>query len=224
MPEAEATANRLNDLILRSQQLLADHPINVKRRAEGKDPANSIWPWSPGVRPAMKTLRELYGIRSAAVISAVDLIRGIGVYAGMDVINVEGATGLYDTNYEGKAAAAIEALRTHDFVYLHIEASAEAGHEGAVELKVRTIEYLDRRIVDPVFRAVSQWDEPVAIAVLPDHPTPCAIRTHTNAPIPFVIYKPGATPDAVERYDEFAAVDGSYGLLRKDEFMKVFLR
>lgn len=224
VPEAEATADRLNDLILRSQQLLADHPINVKRRAEGKDPANSIWPWSPGVRPAMKTLRELYGIRSSAVISAVDLIRGIGVYAGMDVINVEGATGLYDTNYEGKAAAAIEALRTHDFVYLHIEASDEAGHEGDVELKVRTIEYLDRRIVDPVFRAVSQWDEPVAIAVLPDHPTPCAIRTHTNAPIPFVIYKPGATPDAVERYDEFAAVDGSYGLLRKDEFMKVFLK
>ena len=224
VPEAEATANRLNDLILRSQQLLADHPINVKRRAEGKDPANSIWPWSPGVRPAMKTLRELYGIGSSAVISAVDLIRGIGVYAGMDVINVEGATGLYDTNYEGKAAAAIEALRTHDFVYLHIEASDEAGHEGDVELKVRTIEYLDRRIVDPVFRAVSQWDEPVAIAVLPDHPTPCAIRTHTNAPIPFVIYKPGATPDAVERYDEFAAVDGSYGLLRKDEFIKVFLR
>ena len=93
-----------------------------------------------------------------------------------------------------------------------------------MELKVRTIEYLDRRIVDPVFRAVSQWDELVAIAVLPDHPTPCAIRTHTNAPIPFVIYKPGATPDAVERYDEFAAVDGSYGLLRKDEFMKVFLK
>ena len=191
VPEAEATANRLNDLILRSQQLLADHPINVKRRA---------------------------------VISAVDLSRGIGVYAGMDVIHVEGATGLYDTNYEGKAAAAIEALRTHDFVYLHIEASDEAGHEGDVELKVRTIEYLDRRIVDPVFRAVNQWDEPVAIAVLPDHPTPCAIRTHTNAPIPFVIYKPGATPDAVERYDEFAAIDGSYGLLRKDEFMKVFLR
>ena len=119
----EETANLLNDLILQSRQLLKCHPVNIKRKLEGKDMANAIWPWSPGYKPAMKTLKEMYGIQTGAVISAVDLIQGIGVYAGLDVIKVEGATGLYDTNYEGKARAAVEALQTHDFVYLHIEAS-----------------------------------------------------------------------------------------------------
>ncbi|HAR38891.1 MAG TPA: cofactor-independent phosphoglycerate mutase, partial [Porphyromonadaceae bacterium] len=145
--EATATADALNKLILASQELLRDHPINRKRTATGKDPANSIWPWSPGYRPQMKPLSELYPIKSGAVISAVDLIRGIGVYAGLEVIMVEGATGLYDTNYEGKARAALDALKEKDFVYLHIEASDEAGHEGDVPLKVKTIEYLDARIV-----------------------------------------------------------------------------
>jgi 2,3-bisphosphoglycerate-independent phosphoglycerate mutase len=167
----------------------------------------------------MQTLGALYGIRKSAVISAVDLIRGIGVYAGMEVILVEGATGLYNTNYEGKAQAAVEALKTHDFVYLHVEASDEAGHEGDVQLKVRTIEDLDRRVIGPVYEAVKQWDEPVAIAVLPDHPTPCAVRTHTKDPVPFLIYKPGQTPDAVTQYDEFSVLQGKYGLLQDDAFM-----
>ena len=125
--EAQDTADLLNDLIFKSQQLLPAHPVNQKRLAEGKDPANSIWPWSPGYRPAMQTMQQMYGFKRGAVISAVDLIRGIGVYAGLRIINVEGATGLYDTNYEGKAQAAIEALQTDDFVYLHVEASDEAG-------------------------------------------------------------------------------------------------
>jgi 2,3-bisphosphoglycerate-independent phosphoglycerate mutase len=137
--ESQETSRLLNELILRSQELLEHHPINLKRKAEGKDPANSIWLWSPGYKPQMKNLTEKYPIRSGAVISAVDLIRGIGIYAGLEVIQVEGMTGLYNTNYEGKAQAAIEALRHHDFVYLHIEASDEAGHEGDVELKVKTI-------------------------------------------------------------------------------------
>ena len=157
------------------------------------------------------------------MISAVDLIRGIGVYAGLKVIHVEGATGLYDTNYEGKAQAALEALKENDFVYLHIEASDEAGHEGDVALKIKTIENLDRRAVGPIYEAVKQWDEPVAIAVLPDHPTPCAVRTHTNQPVPFLIWKPGATPDAVTRFDEFAVAEGKYGVLEKDQFIKEFL-
>ncbi|HOH75364.1 MAG TPA: cofactor-independent phosphoglycerate mutase, partial [Paludibacteraceae bacterium] len=123
VPEAQPTADLLNDLILKSQAILENHPINLKRAAEGKDKANSIWMWSPGYKPKMKTLLELYNLKSGSVISAVDLIRGIGVYAGLKVILVEGATGLYNTNYEGKAQAAIEALRTDDFVYLHIEAS-----------------------------------------------------------------------------------------------------
>ena len=223
VPEAQATADLLNELILRSQELLKNHPVNLRRQAEGKDMANSIWPWSPGYRPAMRTMKEVYGSERGAVISAVDLIRGIGVYAGLKVLHVEGATGLYDTNYEGKAQAALEALKENDFVYLHIEASDEAGHEGDVALKVKTIENLDRRAVGPIYEAVKQWKEPVAIAVLPDHPTPCAVRTHTNQPVPFLIWKPGETPDGVTRFDEFAVAEGKYGVLEKDQFIKEFL-
>lgn len=218
--EAQETADLLNRLILRSQEILGDHPINRKRIVEGKDPANSIWPWSPGYRPAMQTLQQMYGIRKGSVISAVDLIRGIGVYAGLEVVQVEGATGLYDTNYEGKAQAALEALRTNDFVYLHIEASDEAGHEGDVALKIKTIENLDKRAVGPIYEALQNWNEPVAIAILPDHPTPCAIRTHTDTPVPFLIYKPGQMPDEVTSFDEFTVRRGKYGLLEKDEFIK----
>ncbi|MHB9141734.1 MAG: cofactor-independent phosphoglycerate mutase [Paludibacter sp.] len=218
--EAEVTASILNNLILRSQELLENHPVNLKRAAAGKDKANSIWPWSPGYKPSMKTLLELYNLKSGSVISAVDLILGIGVYAGLKVIHVEGATGLYNTNYEGKAQAAIDALRTDDFVYLHIEASDEAGHEGDVALKMKTIEYLDKRIVKPIFDEISTWNEPVTIAILPDHPTPCVYKTHTNSPVPFIIYRPGDTPDEVKVYDEFAAAKGSYGLLKGAEFMK----
>lgn len=218
--EAKATADALNRLIIASQEILADHPVNRKRIAEGKDPANSIWPWSPGFRPKMKPLNEMFPIKSGAVISAVDLIRGIGVYAGLEVIMVEGATGLYDTNYEGKAQAALKALKKNDFVYLHIEASDEAGHEGDAALKVKTIEYLDARIVKTIYEETAQWDEPVTIAILPDHPTPCAIRTHTREPIPFLIYHRDIEPDSVQVYDECAAKEGGYGLLYDDQFMK----
>lgn len=221
--EAEETANLLNDLILRSQKLLENHPINIKRKAEGKDPANSIWPWSAGYKPQMKTLSETYGLKRGAVISAVDLIKGIGVYAGLKPIEVEGATGLYDTNYEGKVKATIDALRENDFVYLHIEASDEAGHEGNVDLKLKTVEYLENRVVKPIFEEVSKWDEPVAIAILPDHPTPCRIKTHVADAVPFLIYKPGGEADAVERYDEDSAKKGSLGTLTGDEFMRALL-
>lgn len=220
VPEASESAEYLNTLILKSQELLKNHPVNLKRIAEGKDPANSIWPWSPGYEPKMKTMAEIYPIRSGAVISAVDLINGIGVYAGLEVIHVEGATGLYDTNYEGKARAALDALKTNDFVYLHVEASDEAGHEGDVSLKIKTIEDLDKRVVKTILEETMKWNEPVAIAVLPDHPTPCRIKTHTADPVPFVIYKPGEQPDNVEKYDEFSAKGGKYGLLKGDEFIK----
>ena len=218
-PEAKETAEALNDLIFKSQEILKNHPINKKRVSEGKDPANSIWPWSPGFRPKMKPLSEMFPIKNGAVISAVDLIRGIGVYAGLEVIKVEGATGLYNTNYEGKTEAAIKALKEKDFVYLHIEASDEAGHEGDVPLKLKTVEYLDKRIVKPIYEEIISWNEPVTIAILPDHPTPCAIRTHTNDPIPFIIWHKDIEPDSVQTYDEFAARDGGYGLLHSNEFM-----
>ncbi|HPD87407.1 MAG TPA: phosphoglycerate mutase, partial [Proteiniphilum sp.] len=219
-PDAQVTTDALNRLILTSQELLCDHPVNRKRIKEGKHPASSIWPWSPGYRPQMKPLSEIYPIRSGAVISAVDLIRGIGVYAGLEVIMVEGATGLYDTNYEGKAEAALKALKEKDFVYLHVEASDEAGHEGDVDLKVKTIEYLDARIVKTIYEETLNWDEPVTIAILPDHPTPCAIRTHTRDAIPFLIWHREIQPDNVQHYDEFAAREGSYGQLHGDQFIK----
>lgn len=223
-PEAQATTDFLNELTLKSQALLENHPVNLKRAAAGKDKANSIWLWSPGYKPEMKTMLETYNFKSGAVISAVDLIKGIGVYAGLEVIEVEGATGLYDTNYEGKAQAAIDALRINDFVYLHIEASDEAGHEGNVDLKIKTIEYLDYRVVKPIFEEISKWNEPVTIAILPDHPTPCAYKTHTISPIPFIIYKTGEKADDVMVYDEFAAEKGSYGLLKGPEFMRELIK
>ncbi len=221
----QETADLLNDLILRSQQLLAEHPINKERAARGADTANSIWPWSAGYRPSMKTLGEMFPeVKHGSVISAVDLIRGIGHYAGLRNIIVEGATGLADTNYEGKAQAAIEALKTDDFVFLHIEASDEAGHDGDLQLKLRTIENLDRRIVEPIYNETKTWDEPVCIAVLPDHPTPVEIRTHVDEPVPFLIYHKGIEPDSVTVYDEVSCVSGSYGLLVLDEFIKELMK
>lgn len=222
--EAQETANLLNALILKSQEILASHPVNLKRVSEGKDPANSIWPWSPGYRPKMEPLSLKYPqIKKGAVITAVDLIRGIGRYAGLRCIDVEGATGLYNTNYEGKAQAAIEALKTDDFVYLHIEASDEAGHEGDLNLKLQTIENLDRRVIGPIYESIKKWDEPVAIAILPDHPTPVVHRTHTNEPVPFLIYYPGIEPDSVQTYSEVSCKNGVYGIMEKDGFMNEFM-
>ena len=230
---ATETAELLNELIVKSQELLAKHPLNARRKAEGKDPANSIWPWAGGYRPHMVPLTETFPqIRRGAVITAVDLIRGIGSLAGLRVIDVQGATGLYDTNYEGKAQAAIDALKTDDFVYLHVEASDEAGHDGDLDLKLLTIENLDRRAIKPIYEEVKNWGvpgtetadmEPVAIAVLPDHPTPVAHRTHTNEPIPFLIYAPGIEPDGVETFDEVACKEGCYGQLEKDGFIRTFM-
>jgi len=221
--EAQQTSDLLNNLILKSQAILKDHPVNKARIAAGKDPANSIWMWSPGYKPAMKTFKELYG-KTGAIISAVDLLYGIGAYAGLKAIHVEGSTGLYDTNYEGKAKAAVDALKEVDFVYLHIEASDEAGHEGDVELKTKTIEYLDSRVVKYIVEETSKMDEPVAIAILPDHPTPCEKRTHTHDPVPFLIYHPDETPDEVKEYNELAVEKGYYGIVSGNEFIKALFQ
>ena len=217
----QATADLLNDLIIKSQSLLANHPFNRQRTEK----ANSIWPWSGGYRPSMSTLMQRYPeIKSGSVISAVDLIRGIGHYAGLDIIKVPGATGLANTNYEGKASAAIEALKKQDFVFLHIEASDEAGHDGDLELKLQTIRNLDTRIVKPVYEAVSEWEEPVCIALLPDHPTPVEIRTHVKEPVPFAIWHRGIQPDKVTTYDEKSCTRGEYGLLSLQQFMETFMK
>lgn len=222
---ARQTADLINGLILKSQELLEQHPFNKTRAEQSKDMANSIWPWSGGYRPRMNTLQQMYPqIKEGDVISAVDLIRGIGKYAGLNRVMVEGMTGLADTNYENKAQAAIDMLRKHDFVYLHIEASDEAGHDGDLALKLKTIENLDSRIVRPIYEEVSTWkDNPVCIAILPDHPTPVELRTHVDEPVPFIIWYPGITPDRVETYDEVSCVSGSYGMLRLEEFMNKFM-
>lgn len=221
---AESTARLINNLIIESQKLLARHPVNLKRQAQGKDPANSIWPWSPGYKPSMSTMAELFGIKNGYVISAVDLIMGIGIYAGLKPIAVKGATGLYDTNYEGKAKAAIDALSNGaDFVFLHVEASDEAGHEGDVDLKIKTIEYLSERIIAPIIEETEKMDEPVAIALLPDHPTPCRLKTHTSDAVPFVIFKPGQKPDGIDTYSETTAKNGSYGMLDTNQFIRRFI-
>ena len=221
---AKETADLLNDLILRSQELLSKHPYNLAKAQKGERQANSIWPWSGGYRPSMETLMEQYPqVKSGSVISAVDLIRGIGHYAGLDIVEVEGATGLADTNYEGKAQAAIEALRRQDFVFVHVEASDEAGHDGDLDLKLRTIEYLDQRLIAPIYKEVSAWEEPVCIAVLPDHLTPVEMRIHVGEPVPFLFWHRGIQPDSVTSYDEVACVGGSYGLLRLQEFMQAFM-
>ena len=225
IPEAQETADLINELILKSQELLAKHPYNIAKAAKGERQANSIWPWSGGYRPSMETLMQQYPqIKSGAVISAVDLIQGIGKYAGLRIIKVPGATGLADTNYEGKAQAAIDALKKDDFVFVHVEATDEAGHDGDVDLKLKAIDYLDKRLIKPILEAIEQMDEPVCVAILPDHPTPVELRIHVNEPVPFIIWHKGITPDEVQYYDEESCVSGGYGLLRLNEFMNEFMK
>ena len=220
----QQTADLINELILKSQELLAKHPYNVAKAAKGERQANSIWPWSGGYRPSMETLMQQYPqVKSGTVISAVDLIRGIGHYAGLKIVEVPGATGLADTNYEGKAQAAIEALEKDDFVFVHVEASDEAGHDGDLELKLKTIEYLDQRLIAPIYNKVATWTDPVCIAVLPDHLTPVEQRIHVGQPVPFLIWYSGIVPDDVQQYDEASCVSGSYGLLKLNEFMQTLM-
>lgn len=217
VPAAKATADLLNELTRKSWKILKDHPVNRRRIAAGKDPGNSIWMWSPGKRPQMWTFKDRFGV-TGAVISAVDLIRGIGVYAGLEVLKVPGATGLADTNYEGKADACLAALKRCDFCYVHVEAPDEAGHEGNVDLKIKTIEDLDARLVGRILAGVDLSQ--TVVAVLPDHPTPVEKRIHVRDAVPFSILAPGQSPDSVARYDEQSCSTGSFGTVRGDTFIR----
>ncbi len=219
-PAAAHTARQLRELYQRALPILERHPVSAARRAAGKDEANAIWTWSPGRRQPLKTLKELYGVHGA-VISAVDLVMGLGVCVGMDLIRVPGATGLYDTNYEGKAQACLDALATHDLVYVHVEATDEAGHARDLDLKIRCIEYLDERLVRPILEGLEARRIEAAIAVLPDHPTPVATGQHGRDPVPVAIRRPGEAPDSTERFDEEQASRGSLGMMAGPQFMRM---
>lgn len=214
MPKGEG-ADRLIYLMNASQMVLHNHPQHKKRTAEDKLPANSIWLWGHGRAPKMPTYNEKYGL-SGAVISAVDLIRGIGVYAGLDVIKVEGATGYVNTNYKGKAEAALKALDSRDFVYLHVEAPDEASHSGNLADKIKAIEQFDELVVGAVMQGIKEFGE-YRILCLPDHPTPLSIMTHTSDPVPFILYS-GETGNQsnVAGYDEESAK--STGLVVEEGF------
>ncbi|MEO0085593.1 MAG: cofactor-independent phosphoglycerate mutase [candidate division WOR-3 bacterium] len=216
---AQPTAELLNAMIRKSWEFLSGHGVNVARTLAGKDPANSIWFWSAGRRPKMKTYQEMFGL-SGAVISAVDLIRGLGRYAGLDVLEVEGATGLIDTNYEGKADACLAALEDHDFVFVHVEATDEAGHSRDSKQKVLGVEYLDARLIRRVMAGLEEKRIAARVAVLPDHLTPVARGNHVHGPVPVAICGPGIEPDSVLSYDEEAAKSGSLGLLEGDGFVR----
>ena len=211
-PKAEKQAQLLRSLIESSREILRSHPVNINREKTRKRPGNLIWLWGGGKKPAMPTLKEKFGV-NGAVISAVDLVKGIGSYAGMQVINVPGATGLANTNYEGKADAALKALESNDFVCIHVEAPDEAGHCKDYKLKVKTIEDLDKRLVG---RLINGLKEPYAIAILPDHPTPISIGTHSRDPVPFAIASPYLKPDGVKVFDESSASKGSFGCVEKE--------
>ncbi len=218
-PKGEATAELLRSLMIKSIELLKNHPVNLNRASIGKKKADCIWPWSPGFMPEFPSFRERWGIKSGAVISAVDLIHGIGLMAGLESVVVEGATGLFDTNYEGKAQAAIDALKKHSFVFLHVEAMDEAGHEGDFMLKKRVIEDFDRRLLKPIWEGLKKMGQPFSILLLPDHPTPCKLRTHTSDPVPFMLYKPGLAPDEVLVFNEKSVKNGRFGLINGSDVL-----
>jgi 2,3-bisphosphoglycerate-independent phosphoglycerate mutase len=193
--------------------------VNIAREKAGKNPGNLIWPWGGGKKPSMPSFKEKYGLK-AAVISAVDLVKGIGTYAGMEIINVPGATGLNNTNYEGKADAVLKALEDNDLVFVHVEAPDEAGHSKDYALKVKTIEDLDKRLLGRILDGLT---EPYAIAISPDHPTPIRIGTHSRDPVPFAIKSPFLKPNGVKKFDEFSARNGAFGLVENDYLISLLI-
>lgn len=216
-PEAAYTVAFLEDLGRKVAEFLAAHPLNADRPA----PANWIWPWSPGYRPQMQMFSERYNGRTGAVISAVDVIKGLGKCTGMDVVEVPGATGFLDTNYAGKVAAALEAIKNHDLVYVHLEAIDECSHLGDLKLKLRAIEEFDANIVVPIMNALQGTD--CNFAVLPDHPVPIKLRKHTTVPVPLAICGKNFAADEVKCFSETLAPTGKLGLLSKDQLVRTLL-
>jgi proposed homoserine kinase len=211
------------DMMAASYDILKNHPVNQKRVAEGKLPANCIWFWGQGNAPAFKPFKEIHN-KTGAVISAVDLLKGIGICAGLDVIEVEGATGFLDTNYKGKADAAIASLKEKDFVFVHIEAPDECGHLGDYKKKLQAVEDLDSKIVAPLLAFAKSSAESCKILVMPDHPTPVSLKTHTSVPIPFVLYDTRESDiDTVEVFDESAVESGSYKIVYAPDLISIMI-
>ncbi|WP_125136308.1 cofactor-independent phosphoglycerate mutase [Petrocella atlantisensis] len=216
-----------SDLILEMQktsyELLNDHPINLDRAKRKLNKANSIWIWGEGTKPSLTSFKEKYG-KKGAMVSAVDLLKGIAIASEMTSIDVEGADGSLHTNYEGKVNASLEALRTgHDFVYLHIEAPDECGHRGELENKILAIELIDEKVVKPLVKGLTELKEAYRILIMPDHPTPVEIRTHTTDPVPYVLYDSRRALDENLTYDEVMAEKNGVRFKKGHELMGYFL-
>jgi 2,3-bisphosphoglycerate-independent phosphoglycerate mutase len=217
--DGAAELQRLTDA---SQAIFRDHPINRRRREHGEAPISSIWLWGAGKRPQIPSFREKYGL-TGAVISAVDLHKGLAIYAGLEPISVPGATGWLDTNYAGKVEHALKALQSKDFVFLHVEAPDEAGHQGDVKAKVQAIEDFDAKVVGPMLEGLRRHFDTYRVLLLPDHPTPIALKTHVREPVPIALCGSGVEPDAGQTFDESVRQKGSLDVQHGTELMRLLL-
>ncbi len=220
-PENDKNAVLLNKIMYESTNILENHPVNEKRIADGKNPANMIWLWGQGSKPTMPSFKDKYGLKGATI-TGVDLVKGLGIYMGLTNIHVPGATGYFDTDYCGKAKHALESLKTNDSVFVHVEAPDEAGHAGDLEEKLLAIERIDHRILGKLLDELPNFDE-YSIAILPDHPTPLKLKTHTSDPVPFSMYSTADKSDDVTKYDEYSAQKGVMGIKPGYEFIKNFI-
>jgi 2,3-bisphosphoglycerate-independent phosphoglycerate mutase len=221
LPSGDGAAE-LQRMMDTSQAIFRDHPINRHRREHGEPPISSIWLWGAGKRPQIPSFGEKYGL-TGAVISAVDLHKGLAIYAGLEPINVPGATGWLDTNYAGKVDYALKALQSKDFVFLHVEAPDEAGHQGDVQAKVQAIEDFDAKVVGPMLEGLPKHFDAYRVLLLPDHPTPIALKTHVREPVPIALYGTGVEPDAVQTYDESVREKGSLDIQHGTNLMNILL-
>jgi 2,3-bisphosphoglycerate-independent phosphoglycerate mutase len=220
-PYTDKNAELLNKIMCDSAEILEAHPVNKKRIANGKYPANMIWLWGQGTKPSMVPFAEKYGLKGATI-TGVDLIRGLGSYLGLTNINVPGATGYFDTDYIQKANYAVDALNDHDLVFIHVEAPDEAGHAGDITEKIKAIESIDEKIIGKLLDELPKFDD-YAISILPDHATPISLKTHTTDAIPYAMCSTSGIKDNVSQYNEFSAKMGSLGTIEGYKFMKSFL-
>lgn len=215
-------AEKLYEMMKKSYELLKNHPVNLDRVKRGLRPANSMWFWGEGRRAALRSFTEQYGLKGA-MISAVDLLKGIGKFADMEVISVEGATGYMDTNFDGKAQAAVDALANgNDFVYIHVEAPDECGHRHEIDNKVKSLEIIDSKILGRILPALESYDD-YKLMILPDHATPLALKTHTNDAVPFMIYHKGKPVRGVDRFNEKTAADTGTFIAKGSDIMRFFI-